>query len=371
MRLLPSAQWLLILGTAFVPEPPQWEVVRSEDGDFAFSTPAKPDQKTQDARGSAETPAILTYSCRFNGSRYLVQRTRSARSVAPGRVIDELADLKKGFAAENAQFVNETKIVVDGVIGDDFTYTVPSHQRDGDVTKRTRHYLTGSFYYVLTVASPPGRALPDDAARFLSSLTFEAVVKAHYARMKAEPRPAAEPKVGTGRAAAQPRGNAPRATAQPKGSVSGPGRKAKPADSTPDDALKTFLLALAAQDEATLRAVTLPDDEFDWLLKGPAASPDFLAQLEARLDEKPMRRLKAGDPVRMPDGEARFIKPVDVSEGRVVLWPEGAPLPSRLENVGGHWKVFARPFIASRKSARVNPEKPQPNSAAKPHGLGR
>jgi hypothetical protein len=121
------------------------------------------------------------------------------------------------------------------------------------------------------------------------------------------------------------------------------------ADSTPEDALKTFLLALAAGDELTLRGVTLPHAEFELLLKDPPAPPDVLALLKARLEEKPMKRLKEGDPVRMPNGESRVIKPADVRAGRVVLWPAGAPLPSRLENVGGHWKVFAAPFIAVRK----------------------
>jgi len=154
------------------------------------------------------------------------------------------------------------------------------------------------------------------------------------------------------------RREAPKAGAQLEAKAPGSETKVELADSTPEAALKTFLLALAAQDEATLRAVTLPHAEFDLLLKSPLASPDRLALLKARLEEKPMRRLKEGDPVRMPDGETRVIKPVDVREGRVVLWPAGAPLPSRLENVDGHWKVFADPFIAVRKYAegnRLNP----------------
>ena len=126
------------------------------------------------------------------------------------------------------------------------------------------------------------------------------------------------------------------------------------ADSTPEDALKTFLLALAAHDEATLRAVALPHAELNLLLSGPAAAPEQLALLRARLEEKPIKRLKTGDPVRTPDGESRVIKPGDVREGRVVLWPAGAPLPSRLENVGGHWRVFAAPFISARKSVKVS-----------------
>jgi hypothetical protein len=136
--------------------------------------------------------------------------------------------------------------------------------------------------------------------------------------------------------------------------ASGPERAVELADSTPEDALKTFLLALAAGDAAALRAVVLPDAELDWLLQGPPASPELLARLKARLEEQPMKRLRAGDPVTMPGGESRVVQPADVREGRVVLWPAGAPLPSRVENVGGHWKVLARPFIAARKQAEAS-----------------
>jgi hypothetical protein len=342
----------LILGTTFMAEPPVWEVVRSEDGDIAFSMPAQPVAKTHDAYGPAGTLEMVTFSCSFMGSLYFVQRTKSNQSVAPGKVIDELAQRKKDFVTESARLVKETKVVVDGVIGDDFTYTVAASQGDRDVTnKRTRHYLTGRFYYVLTVVSPAGRPLPEDAGRFLSSLTFEAVVKAYHTQMKVPPKPAVKPERGAGRTAAQTSVNAPRAVRRPEGRAPLPERRVKVVDSSPEDALKTFLLALAAQDVATLRAVTLPDDEFDWLLNGRPASTELLERIEARIDKKPMRRLKAGDPVRMPDGETRIIKSVDVGEGRVVLWPDGALLPSRVEVVDGHWKVYARPLIVARKLA--------------------
>ncbi len=120
-------------------------------------------------------------------------------------------------------------------------------------------------------------------------------------------------------------------------------------DSTPERALQTFLLALAAGDEPTLRAVSLPHAQIGRLLGGPRATPEQLAQLKARLEEKPIRRLKEGDPVTMPNGESRVIRPDDVRGGRVVLWPDGAPLPTRLENVGGHWKVFAGTYIATQR----------------------
>jgi hypothetical protein len=135
------------------------------------------------------------------------------------------------------------------------------------------------------------------------------------------------------------------------------------ADSTPEDALKTFLIGLATNDEATLRAIALPDGDLEWLWHGPASSPDRVARLRARLDRAPMRRLIVGDPVTMPTGEARVIKPADVREGRVVLWPADEPLPSRVEDVGGHWKVLARPFIKARKEAEAGTARSYPISA--------
>jgi hypothetical protein len=360
MPLFLSACWLLILGTAVGPEPPLWEVVRSKDGDFAFSMPAKPTLESRNVQGSAGMLEILMYSCQFDGSHFLVQRTRASQAVAPGQVIAELTRLKDRYFKQDTGLVKETKIVVDGVIGDDFTCIVPGAEGNDSVSKRIRHFLTGHFYYVLTVTSAAGKPLSKDAQRFLSSLTFEAVVKTHYARMKVDSKPAA-----------QPESKSQRATGEPAGRATMTGTKVELADSTPEAAMKTFLLALAAQDKATLRAVTLPDDEFDWLLKGSRASPELIVRMKVRLEEKPMKRLKAGDPVRMPSGEARVIKPIDVREGRVVLWPDGAPTPSRLENVGGHWKVFAKPFIAARKSADANLAPVRPKSVVVPRTPGR
>ena len=160
---------------------------------------------------------------------------------------------------------------------------------------------------------------------------------------------ASPPPAARSAAIAEWRRGDPMAAAQFKPKAPRPETKIEVVDSTPEEALKTFLLALAAQDETTLRAVALPHDDFGLLLKGPVSSPDQLALLRARLQEKPIKRLTAGDQVNMPNGESRVIKLADVREGRVVLWPEGGPLPSRLENVGGHWKVFADPFIAARK----------------------
>ena len=75
--------WLLIQGVMgqaekrvwTIPERTAWDVVRSQDGDFALSTPARPASETRNVRATAGTLEILSYSCAFEGSDYRLQRT--------------------------------------------------------------------------------------------------------------------------------------------------------------------------------------------------------------------------------------------------------------------------------------------------------
>ncbi len=309
------------------PERVAWDVIRSADGDFAFSMPVRPARESREARGAAGPLEILTYSCAFEGSEYRLSRVRSTGDVHPDRVIAALGRRRRRYLTEAARLVKETSIVNDGVIGEDLTYTFPSPRGEGVVTARTRHYINGHFYYGITVTSPPGKPLPDAAARCLSSLTFESVVGAGHARIKAGPQAARRP-------------DRPVA-----------GAHVPVADATPEEALKTFVLAVAACDEATLRAVAQPDAELARLLRRPPASPEVLARMKARLDQIVMKRLKPGDTATMADGRSRTLRPDDPRAGSLVIWPEGASYATELRNVGGHWKVIARPYIAARQSA--------------------
>ena len=175
------------------------------------------------------------------------------------------------------------------MIGDDFTYSAPSPAGDGDVIRRTRHFQKDRFYYELTVSSPPGRPLPGDALRFLSSLTFEALVKAQFAAGKASPK-----------SSVQPARETRRPPTQTVGEDMSPAARVELVDGTAEDALRTFMLAeLAAQDEATLRAVSLPDNELAWLLKGRSTpvTSGVIAEMKAKLERTPFRRLPPGAPV--------------------------------------------------------------------------
>jgi hypothetical protein len=265
--------------------------------------------------------------------------------------MEKLSEMRKTYCSKGSHLVKETKISLDGIPGEDFIYTYKATEESETIHCRTRHYLKNSYYYELTVSSPPGRPLPDDATRFLSSLTFEALVNSSA---QAWARPGARAQPGSGaRRSSQGRDDSSKAVL-----------KVDLIDGKAEDALKTFMLALAAHDEKVLRAVTLPDAEFDVLLKDrvPPIDPKALGEMRSRLDRTPFRRLHAGDRVRMPDGRVAVIKPADVSIGRIVLQPEGSALPTRLENIGGHWKVFVKPIIAARKALLAK----RGNSAQKP-----
>lgn len=269
---------MLLVAATPPPKPPArpperlaWDVIRSTDGDFAFSMPSRPDQESRKAQGAAGSLQIPTYSCSFEESNYRLRRVRSPAEVRPDRVLTELAHLRPRYLTKSARFVKETPIVADGVIGEDLTYTFPSPVGEGLVTARTRHSINDHSYYVMTVTSPPGKPLPEAAARYLSLLTFEAVVRAQYARMTVGPR-------------------APQPPDRPETRA-----RVAIADSTPEEAFRTFFLAVAVGDEATLRAVAQPDAELAWLLRRRPASPEAIGQMKSRLYRITMKRLEPGE----------------------------------------------------------------------------
>jgi hypothetical protein len=334
-------------------ERPPWEIIRATDGDFAFSMPVLPNSRTESAASADGPVETISYTCSSGGSQYLLRRARKLKPVDDAQVIGQLDEARKAYFREEATLVKETKVSLDGVPGDDFTYSIRSPQGEETVSRRTRHYIKGRYYYELTVSSRPGLPLPDDTTRFLSSLTFEALVRANQALVRSRPGPAAPTRGSSGRPATRPRSEAP------KSSIG-----VDLVDGTPEEALKTFMVALAAKDERVLRAITLPDDGFEWLLKDRPAplTGELLRKMKERLEQTPFHRLKAGDRVKMPGGRAGVIQSADVRTGRVVLRPAGSPYPTRLENVEGHWKVFARPFIVARQTAEAELSKSQKGS---------
>ena len=142
-------------------EGPPWEIIRATDGDFAFSMPVLPNSRTE-STASADGPIeTISYTCSSGGYQYLFRRTRKLKPVDDAQVIGQLDEARKAYFREEATLVKETKVSLDGVPGDDFTYTIRSPQGEATVSRRTRHYIKGRYYYELTVSSRPGLPLPE------------------------------------------------------------------------------------------------------------------------------------------------------------------------------------------------------------------
>jgi hypothetical protein len=140
--------------------------------------------------------------------------------------------------------------------------------------------------------------------------------------------------------------------------------KIKVVDATPEDALRTFMLAVLAQDRAAVQAVTLPNPDRDWLLKGQPVPPEAIKDATAQFARLPIKRLRAGEKVALPKGRQYVVAVNEVAEDRVVLLPQGAPVPTRLWKVESHWKVAADPFIAAGKAADAAMKKAEADKAA-------
>ena len=140
--------------------------------------------------------------------------------------------------------------------------------------------------------------------------------------------------------------------------------KIKVADATPEDALRTFMLALMTQEETALRAVTLPTADLAWLLRGQPAPPEVIKDATAQFAKLPIKRLKQGEKVALPRGKQYVVAADEVGEDRAVVLPQGAPVPTRLRKVDSHWKVAADPFIAARKAADAAMKKAEAAKAA-------
>ncbi len=134
-----------------------------------------------------------------------------------------------------------------------------------------------------------------------------------------------------------------------------PSRKAKAdvAAATPEQALRNFFVAMVTKDVTTLRDLTLPTDDFDWLLMGQALPANQIEVFKAQMAGQPIRTLRPGDEFTLAGNRKLKVLPEEVTADRAVLVPEAIPLPMRLRKVEGRWRVDAGPIIAARKAAEA------------------
>ena len=182
------------------------------------------------------------------------------------------------------------------MIGEEFSYRALAQDGKGTVTLRTQHFLRGRDYYALTVTSAADGRVPAEAERFFGSFHF------------------GEPTAGSAAATLSP----------PPDETTRAAVRTKIADQIPEDALRTFVYAMAIRDQPALRAVTLPAEGFEWLIAGPPAPEGVLKELKERLVQETFRSLKVGDTFTLAQGQVVVVKPGDVGPDQALLLPHGA-----------------------------------------------
>jgi hypothetical protein len=304
-----------------------WVVVRSEEGQFSFSMPTKPREQMMEIPSPIGKVNAKIYVGLVQDCTLMAQQMNLPNSVPDKNVAAELQSAKKTAGVNLPKLVSEKPIRVGDVTGIELVHSGPIGPDKRERTVKIHMYIYGSKACSMIVVSAPDKPLPPEAARFLESIRF-----GEKAGMSGPAMVAAKPAVAK--------------SAKRKRLA-----KIDLVDKTPEDALRTFMMAMAAADEQTLRAVTLANSDLDLLLTGEG--PPFKGVKEMKQDMHKMKieRLKVGDQVKMPGNKVHVIRVTEVGQGRATLLPEDAPFPTRLRLVSGHWKVDAAPIIAARKTA--------------------
>lgn len=299
---------------------PAWKPVELAGGTFFVDFPVEPKTMDQNVNTQEGRVQQKVYFCKVDGTLYTAQIISAPKPVAKGA---EDADLDRQRKAQSAgsDVVSVERIKLDGYPGQDFTMKVRRKPGEGLITSRTKIFLANQSYYFFTAMSPIEKPLPEAATRFFSSIS-------------------------TAKNPGKPTAAAARAS-----TASNP-----VAQGTPVEALRTFLVAMMMKDEATLRKVTLPTDDFDMLLKGQAPPAGQEKAIRQEMAKMPIKALKPGDSFEIPGrtgARKATVRPEEVGQDKAVLLPAGAPLPTRMERVDGRWMVDARPVIAGRKAAEA------------------
>lgn len=117
--------------------------------------------------------------------------------------------------------------------------------------------------------------------------------------------------------------------------------------------LREFLVAVMLGDRETGRKFVLPNPANPILWQGEHAPPEAAAKTREYVTAIPLRRVKVGDRVILPDSNELTVDDSQVNADRVLIMTEDSPIPFILVRSGGTWKVDASPVIAGRQAAEA------------------
>ncbi len=287
------------------------------------------------------------YTC-SNGESWLAFRYQAMPRGVP---LDDLVAFFETQMNKTLQgpkeVVSRKAITINGVPGRELVWTLNDLNGRGKDTHWILLLTIASDLYIVGANSGPGKPLTPEATAFFNSIRFDG----QPAIKPVMPKPTTTTATMTAKAAA-PAKPAPPPKRKPIGTIDR-------VNTTSEAAFRTFLMAMEAGDEETLRAVTLPHPDFDWLLRGEPARVRGIVELKQQMIKARVQRLKEGDKVKLAGGEVHVIRAAEVGRDRAALKMEGTPAYAPLERVKGHWKVDPAPFIAARKAAWAAQDAPK------------
>lgn len=323
----------MLLSCGFMAQAPdrpgEWVVIESKEGPFSVAMPTRPAVTGGEKQVPGGTMRWKFYTCKVGAATFSFRQQIYPVGGVPTSVMAPMDETARR-AKERGMAVSKAPILVQGVSG--MELAVKEEAPVGTITKmvRVRMLVQDDIVYSVSALSGPGQPLPPETTRFFDSLRFK-------------DEPADQPSKGGGK----PTMTKPAAPARRKQIG-----KVVHDDRTADAAVRTFLMAMEAGDEETLRQVTLPNPEFDWLLRGELTRPREIRELKQQVLKARVDRLKQGDRVQIAPNDVHVILPSEVGRDRAALRIHGAPAYAPLHLVRGHWKVDPAPMIAARKAAK-------------------
>ena len=314
---------------AQAPDPPgEWIVIDSKEGPFSFGMPARPVEKSGEVTLPSGKMRWKIYTCQMGGAAFTFRQQRYPPGGQPTSTFRSIDEVEKS-AKEHGAVTSKASINIQGVSGMEVATKLESPAGAIEQMGRMRVLEQGPNIYLMMAQSGPGKPLPPEADGFFNSLRFDG-------------KPAIKPTMAVGKAATA------KALAPARRKQIG---KVVRDDRTADAAARTFLMAIEAGDEETLREVTLPNPDLDRLLQGEGTGAREIRELRQQVLKARVHRLKQGDRVQIVRGEIHVILPSEVGRDCAALKIQVAPADAPLQLVKGHWKVDPTPFIAARKAA--------------------
>ena len=320
-------------------------MVEPKEGGFSVAMPAKPIEQSQEVPTQIGKVMAKFYVCKVaNGA--LVAQCQILPGVVPQ--INNLEEFEAGIEAGmkataqgKFEVISKKAITTGNRKGLELVTTMTLPQ--GKLTQKAQVYVVANRAYSLLAIAAPGQTIPPEAEAFFKSIRIDdnaAVAKG-----------ASPPAMTKGANLPLMTKAAPKPESAPEPARRKQIGKIDRVDTTADATLRTFVMAMAAGDEETLRAVTLPNPDLDWLLRGEDGPARGLSELKQQVIKARVDRLKAGDRVRISGKEVHVIAATEVGRDRAALKIEGSPAYAPLQKVKGHWKVDPAPFIAAKKAA--------------------